>query len=121
MDFSELEKKGELQYYEESIHLNRAFEALSSCNKIEEVEIDSVKHMIYVFSKLEFQPNTVSVYLESMYQMPEGTEYDKLISSLSKISEMTEKWMLKGNAMKEDTDKKSDPSKIINVDFWKKH
>ena len=121
LDFSELEKKGELQYYEESIHLNRAFEALSSCNKIEEVEIDSVKHMIYVFSKLEFQPNTVSVYLESMYQMPEGTEYDKLISSLSKISEMTEKWMLKGNAMKEDTDKKSDPSKIINVDFWKKH
>lgn len=121
LDFSELEKKGELQYYEESIHLNRAFEALSSCNKIEEVEIDSIKYMIYVFSKLEFQPNTVSVYLESMYQMPEGAEYDKLISSLSKISEITEKWMLKGNAMKEDTDKKSDPSKIINVDFWKKH
>ena len=77
--------------------------------------------MMYVFSKLEFQPNTVLMYLESMYQMPEGSEYDKLISSLSKISEITEKWMLKGNAMKEDTDKKSDPSKVINVDFWKNH
>lgn len=121
LDFTELEKKGELQYYEESIHLNRAFEALCSCNRIEETETDSVKYMMYVFSKLEFQPNTVLMYLESMYQMPEGSEYDKLISSFSKISEITEKWMLKGNAMKEDTDKKSDPFKVINVDFWKNH
>lgn len=125
LDFEELEKKGTLSYYEDSIHLSRAVEILKHENNFSKKDEDAVKSMIYVFSKLEFHPSTVLLYLDSMYSLPEKEEYDKLISSLEKINEVTEKWVLKGHFMgqkeKNTTNsegQRADTSKIINIDFY---
>lgn len=117
LDFQQLLKRGDSLYYEDSIHLSRAFELLKEENAFTQDDEQNIKNLIYVFSKLEFKPSTVLIFLESMYRLPQNPDYEKLIASLEKINETTEKWLLKGHYVKEKTEYNSDTSKIINIDF----
>lgn len=117
LDFQEILRRGESLYYEDSIHLNRAFEILKEENYFTEKDEKNIKNLIYVFSKLEFTPNMLLIFLESMYILPKKQDYEKLLSSLKKVSEATEKWVLKGHFIKKESECKIDTSKVINIDF----
>ncbi|MDO4793959.1 MAG: hypothetical protein Q3993_07215 [Filifactor alocis] len=110
-------ESGSLHYYEESIQLNMVIESLKKHNDLTQKDEKHLKNVIYVFSKFEFKPNTVVLFLESMYHLPEGEEFDKLLGLLSKLNEATPKWLLKGHYMGEQKDYEADTSKIINIDF----
>lgn len=116
-DVEEILKAGDPHYYEDSIQLNMLVEILKKYNEFTQRGEEYLKNVIYVFSKVEFEPSTIVLFLESMYRLPEGEEFEKMRSLLSKLNKATPKWLLKGHYMGEQENYKADTSKVINIDF----
>lgn len=114
-------ERGQSLYYDNSIYLKQVSDILLQCNSLDSDEEASMKNLIYLFSRLEFEPSLILQALQVRYMLPDDKQYGTLVEILRSYYKNSEKWILKGYTSFEVNSEIDGyhAGKIVKVDFGK--